>query len=80
LNELKRASASYMKFKIDVRLKRYERALAHLAEADEAVLQEHADEAFQLIQGLRLFSPARRAFSKATSFHQVWFLLLHSIG
>ncbi|XP_030565741.1 putative elongator complex protein 1 [Drosophila novamexicana] len=66
LNELKALPLNYRKFKIDEHLKRFERALNHLAECGE----EHYDLALDFIQKHNLYGQALVAYQAQQDFHR----------
>lgn len=65
LNELKRMDENYRKYRIDCHLKRYERALVHIAryEMDE----ERFQEALELIGTQQLYTVALRCYKESTN-------------
>uniref|UniRef100_A0A182RQR3 Elongator complex protein 1 n=1 Tax=Anopheles funestus TaxID=62324 RepID=A0A182RQR3_ANOFN len=65
LNELKRMDENYRKYRIDCHLKRYERALEHIAryETDE----ERFQEALELTATHQLYSVALRCYRKSAN-------------
>ncbi|EDV93458.1 putative elongator complex protein 1 [Drosophila grimshawi] len=66
LNELKSLPLDYRKFKIDEHLKRYERALTHLAACGE----EHYDLALEFIDQHKLYSRALIIYQSQSVFHK----------
>uniref|UniRef100_A0A182N6H1 Elongator complex protein 1 n=1 Tax=Anopheles dirus TaxID=7168 RepID=A0A182N6H1_9DIPT len=65
LNELKRMEENYRKFRIDCHLKRYERALVHIAkyESDE----ERFQEALELVSTHQLYTAALRCYRSGSN-------------
>lgn len=66
LNELKSLPIDYRKFKIDEHLKRYERALTHLAACGE----EHYDLALDVIKQHNLYNKALIIYQDQADMHQ----------
>jgi hypothetical protein len=64
-------SSVRMKFKIDSHLKRYERALIHVAEASDEIQAELAEECLELVQAQRLYSAARKTFNRKSTIFEV---------
>uniref|UniRef100_A0A182Q7Y2 Elongator complex protein 1 n=1 Tax=Anopheles farauti TaxID=69004 RepID=A0A182Q7Y2_9DIPT len=60
LNELKRMDENYRKFRIDCHLKRYERALGHIARYES--VEERFQEALELVATHQLYTTALRCY------------------
>uniref|UniRef100_A0A182XXP4 Elongator complex protein 1 n=1 Tax=Anopheles stephensi TaxID=30069 RepID=A0A182XXP4_ANOST len=65
LNELKRMDESYRKYRIDCHLKRYDRALAHIARYETE--EDRFQEALALIATQQLYTVALRCYRSSTN-------------
>ena len=66
LNELKASPESYMKYKIDMHLKNYSKAVANLAQCPE-----HFDQCVELVKAHDLYREALDAFAESPKYREV---------